>query len=208
MESLKSENFAERERAAADLLVWARERLEGATELLYQRSRTDPEPEVRERCLAVLRELLSDDYQRNGVGFVGIRMNPNTEMVNLADDPKPRFAIRIIQVEAETPAQKSGLVAGDLLLGVNDTFWQQEHTSDVVMAKIKTFKAGTKVSIKLAREGKIVDVPMVLARRPASADFLPFRLGMPITPEETLAIERTAREEHFRRWLAERKSRD
>lgn len=210
LKGLQSENFADRERAQTELLAWTRQQAEASMEALYQQSRTAGEPEVRERCLSVLRELVSDDYQRNGVGFLGIRMNPNTEMINLPDEAKPRFAIRVLQVEPATPAHKSGMVAGDLLLGVNDTLWQQEHTSAFVMEKIKSFKAGTRVSIKLCRDGKIIDLPVVLARRPAAADLLQFQFGMgqQAGPEAAAAVERAAREEHFQRWLAERKSRE
>jgi len=210
LEGLKSETFAERERAEADLLAWTRQHSDAALEDLYQQSRTAGEPEVRERCLAVLRELVADDYLRNRVGFLGIRMNPNTEMVKLPDEVKPRFAIRMLQVEPDTPAHKSGMVAGDLLLGVNDTVWQQEDTSASVMEKIKSFKAGTRVTIKLCRDGKVMDVPVVLAPRPAVADQLQFQFGMGMQagPETAAAAERAAKEDYFQRWLAERKSRE
>ncbi|MEI6674476.1 MAG: PDZ domain-containing protein [Verrucomicrobiota bacterium] len=210
LQGLKSETFAERELAESELLAWTRQHVEAALEDLYQQSRTAGEPEVRERCLAVLRELVADDYLRNRVGFLGIRMNLNTEIVNLPDAAKPLFAIRVLQVEPGTPAHKSGMVAGDLLLGVDDTLWQQEHTSGFVMEKIKSFKAGTRVSIKLCRDGKVIDVPVVLAPRPAVADQLQFQFGMGMQagPEAAAAAERTAKEDNFRRWLAARKSRE
>ncbi|MCX6874227.1 MAG: PDZ domain-containing protein [Verrucomicrobia bacterium] len=210
MEGLKSEQFAERAAAEAELLAWTRQRPEAAMEELYQQSRTAGEPEVRERCLSVLRDLLTDEYLRDGVGYMGILMNPMTELVNIAGAAKPRFAIRILQVVPDSPAQKSGLLMGDLMLGVDAAVWQQDDTSEVVSKKIKSFKAGTQVSIKLFRNGNIVDVPLVLARRPAAADLqqLQFGPGMQISPEAAAAAERAAKEEYFRRWLAERKSRD
>ena len=210
LEGLKEEQFAAREQAQAELLAWTRQRPDASMDELFKQSRAAADPEVRERCLAVLRELVSDEYLRNGVGYVGIRMNPNTEIVNVPGEAKPWFAIRILQVEPGTPAQKSGMLAGDLLLGVNDTVWQQEHTSEFVSSTIKSLKAGTRVSIKLFRDGKIVDVPVELARRPAAADLLQlqFGMGMQISPEAAAAADRAAKEDNFRRWLAERKSRD
>lgn len=212
LEGLKSEKFAEREQAEAELLAWTRQRPEASMESLYQQSRTADDPELRGRCLSVLRELVSDEYLRNGVGYIGIRMNPNTEAVNVAGEAKPRFAVRVLQVEPGTPAQKAGLLGGDLLLGVDDTAWQQEDTSAVVSEKIKSLKAGTRVSVKLFRDAKIVDVPLVLARRPAAADLLQFQFGfgggMQVSPEAAAAADRAAKEDYFRRWLAARKAKD
>ena len=210
-EGLKSEKFAERERAQAELLAWTRQRPDASMEALYQQSRTAEDPELRQRCFSVLRELVTDEYLRNGVGYIGIRMNPNTEAVNVPDEAQPRFAVRVLQVEPGTPAQKAGLVGGDLLLGVDDAVWQQEDTSASVSEKIKSLKAGTRVTIKLFRDGKIVEVPLVLARRPAAADLLQFQFGLggfQISPEAAAAADRAAKEDYFKRWLAARKARN
>jgi predicted metalloprotease with PDZ domain len=211
LEELKAENFAARERAEAELLAWTRQRADASLEALYQQSRSAADPELRERCLSVLRELVTDEYLRNGVGYVGIRMNPNTEAVNVPGEAKPRFAIRVLQVEPATPAHKAGLLGGDLLLSVNDAVWQQADTSAIISEKIKSFKAGTEVTLKLFRDGNIVAVPLVLGRRPAGADLLQFQFGlggMQASPEAAAAAERTARQEYFRRWLAARKTKD
>lgn len=211
MDGLKSEKFAEREQAQEKLLAWTRQRPDDSPEALYQQSRSADDPEQRQRCFAVLRELVSDEYLRNGVGYIGFRMNPNTEAVNVPGEAQPRFAVRVLQVEPDTPGQKAGLLGGDLLLGVNDAVWHQEDTSAVVSEKIKSFKAGTRVTLKLFREGKIVEMPLVLARRPAAADLLQFQFGfggIQITPEALAAADRAAKEEYFRHWLGARKARD
>ena len=214
MQGLQAEEFTAREQAQAELLAWARQRPDDTPELLYQQSRTAADPERRQRCLGVLRELVSDEYLRNGVGYVGFRMNPNTEAVKVPGEDQPRFAIRVLQVEPDTPGHKAGLLGGDLLLGVDDTIWHQEDTSAVVSEKIKALRAGTKVTLKLFRDGKLVDMPLVLARRPAAADLLQFQFqfggfgGGQITPEALAAAERAAKEEYFRHWLAARKAKD
>ena len=211
MEGLKSEEFAEREQAQAELLAWTRQRPDDAPEALYQQSRTAAEPEQRQRCFGVLRELVTDEYLRNGVGYVGFRMNPNTEAVKVPGEDQPRFAVRVLQVEPDTPGQKAGLLGGDLLLGVDDIVWQKEDTSLVVSDRIKSFKAGTKVTLKLFREGKVVELPLALGRRPAAADLLQFQFGLgglQIGPEAIAAADRAAKEEYFRHWLAARKARD
>ena len=211
MQGLQAEKFAAREQAQAELLAWARQRPADAPELLYQQSRVAADPEQRQRCLGVLRDLVADEYLRNGVGYVGFRMNPNTEAVKVPGADQPRFAIRVLQVEPDTPGHKAGLLGGDLLLGVDDTTWHQEDTAAVVSDKIKAMKAGTRVTLKLFRDGKLVDMPLVLARRPAAADLLQFQFGfggMQITPETLAAAEHAAKAEYFRRWLAARKAKD
>ncbi len=218
LQCLKSEQFAEREQAQAELLAWTRQRPDTSPEALYQLSRTADDPEQRERCLAVLRELVTDEFLRNGVGYIGFRMNPNTEAVNVPGEAAPRFAMRVLQVEPDTPGQKAGLLGGDLLLGVDDTVWHQDDSSIVVSDKIKSFKAGTRVTLKLFREGKVVELPLVLGRRPAAADLLQFGLfgglgglgGVPMqaSPEAVAAAEHAARDDYFRHWLAARKAKD
>jgi C-terminal processing protease CtpA/Prc len=208
VEQLNSEQFAVRQGAEAELLKWSRQQPGEAMDELYRQSRVAPDPEVRERCLRVLKELINDEYLREGVGYLGVRMNGFTEVIMIAGEPKPRFAIRLIQVEEETPARKAGLIAGDLLLGVNDTNWTQGDTSETVSEAIQSYKAGTEVKIKLFRDGKVVELPVVLGRRPAAADLL--RIGglglMPAGPEVAEAAEKVAREAYLRRWLARKKA--
>lgn len=199
---LQSEKFAERETAEAGLLAWGRQRADEAMDEFYRQSREAAEPEVRQRCHDVLRELVVDDYLRNGVGYLGVRMNPALEQVMVAGEAKPRFAIRLLQVEMDTPAKQAGLVAGDLLLGVNDRMWGANDQSEEATKVIKGFKAGAKVTISLFRDGKVVEIPVVLGRRPAFAD-VPMLLGfgeMP-GPDAIKQAEEAAREEYFRRWL-------
>lgn len=206
IEGLKSEKFADREKAEAELLKWSQQQPGEAMDELYRQSRVAADPEVRARCFGALRELINDEYLRNGVGFLGVQMNPFTEVVMVAGEAKPRFAIRLILVQPETPARKAGLVAGDLLLGVNDTVWRQDHTSEIVSDAIQSYKAGTEVTIKVFREGKVVEIPVVLGRRPAAADLLLMGgLGLGGGPAAAEAAENAAREAYLRRWLARKK---
>src|ERR1035437_2622615 len=54
---LSADQFSEREKAQAEVLLWARQDAAAAKDLLYDLSRTHGEPEVRRRCLSVLRVL-------------------------------------------------------------------------------------------------------------------------------------------------------
>ena len=59
---LRAEEFRKRESAQAQLLTWAREQREPAIDELLLQSRIADDPEVRERCLGVLRDLVGDEY--------------------------------------------------------------------------------------------------------------------------------------------------
>ena len=74
--NLGSEEFRKRESAQAELLAWARERPEVAMDELFRQSRVADNPEVRERCLAVLRELVNDEYSE---GWRGLYWDPDAE---------------------------------------------------------------------------------------------------------------------------------
>ena len=64
--NLKAEAFLKRESAQAELLAWARGHPELAMDELFRYSKVADDPEVRERCLAVLHELVNDEYQKEG----------------------------------------------------------------------------------------------------------------------------------------------
>jgi predicted metalloprotease with PDZ domain len=199
---LAAEDFRTREQAQAGLLAWSRERPAQAMDLLYLESRRAPDPEVRERCLAVLRELVIDDYLKEGEGYIGIRMQDET--ANVPGDPKPRRVIRVIQVVENSAASQAGLRINDLVCGLQEKIWHDAAASQPFSETIRQFKPGSRVVLKVLREGKLLEVPVKLGRRPLFADnpFLdPRQLDME-------AAERAAKEAHFQRWLERRKMRE
>lgn len=215
---LLSEKFAERQSAQADLLGWARQQAPEVMEEFYRQSRTAGEPEVRERCLAVLAELVGDEYLRGRPGYLGVKMDVAVKELQLPGEAKLRYAIRLDHVEPESPAAKAGLVVGDLLVGINGRTWTAEDTPQTITGWIKGFKNGEKVTVWLARENKLVEVPVALGGRPAIADqqiligpgvmlgpgVLGGGVGLP-DAETVAAAERMARQEYFREWLARKK---
>lgn len=200
--NLKSEEFRKRETAQSELLTWARERPEQAMDELFRQSRVADDPEVRERCLAVLRELVSDEYLREGEGYIGIRMQD--ELANVPDDPKPRAVIRVIQVVDDSAAEKAGIRINDLIVGIGDQIWREGGASLPFTGVIRQLKPNSKITLKILRDGKLMDTEVKLGRRPLMADNLFF-----MDPQTDLdAAERAAKEAYFRRWLEQRKSRE
>ena len=197
--ALKSQEFREREAAELELLAWGRQQPEPAMTELLRQSRIADDPEVRERCLSVLRDLVTDEYLKDGDGYIGISMQNDTAVV--PGDPDPCSVIRVTNVVADSAGLRAGLKMNDLIAGLNGQFWHEGPAAEPFAAKIREMKPGTKVTLKLLRDGKLVTLEVVLGKRPPSLNNL-FQNGPNFDPE---AIERADREAYFRRWLSQRK---
>ena len=198
--NLNSENFRTRETAQAELLAWARERRIEAMDEFFTQSRAATDPEVRERCMAILRELVLDDYLKEGEGYIGIRMRD--EFANVPDDPRARGVVRVIEVVPDSAAQKAGLEMNDLIASLDGHVWHEEPASLAFGEKIRQLKPGTKVKLKVLREGKLLDIEVSLGRRPLIAD-TPFFDDRQIDIE---ALEKTSKDAYFRKWLERKKA--
>jgi len=200
LQRLNAEGYRAREDAQAELLAWARRHPVEALDLLYRQSRAAEDPEVRERCLGVLRDLVNDEYSREGEGFIGISMRNEVGMV--PGDPKPRGVIRVVHVVPDSAADRAGLRINDLIVGLNDLVWREEQPSQPFSERIRQMKPDTKVALKVLREGGLVTVEVKLGRRPLVADN-PFLDQRQVDLE---AAEKAAKDAYFRRWLERRKA--
>ncbi len=167
---------------------------------LFRQSQTAADPEVRARCLAVLKELVTDDYFKEGEGYIGIRMQD--EFANFPGEAKQRAVIRVTQVVPDSAAEKAGVALNDLIGELDGKVWHEQPMSLSFGDKIRQQKPGTKVRIKVLRDGKAVDLAVILGRRPLIAD-TPFFSDEEVDME---AMERTAKDAFFRRWLDRKKS--
>lgn len=193
LSQLGAEQFRTREAAELELLAWARQRPEAAMDQLLRESRAHGEPEVRERCLAVLKELVNDEFLRDGEGYVGISMRDDTLMV--PGDDRLRHVIRVMHVMRESAAHKAGIVAGDVIVGTSEDTWYDGRASEQFSVKIQRMRPKTRVVLKLLRENEVVDVAIALGRRP---DENAMRQGDPRVAE---AAARRARDDFFEAWL-------
>lgn len=195
LSGLGSQQFREREMSQAELLDWAREQPASVMDELLRQSRVAGDPEVRERCLNVLRELVTDEYLKEGEGYIGIGLKD--EVSDVPGEPNPRGVIRILQVQSDSPAERAGIRQTDLIVGINGEVWHEA----LFREKVRMMKPNTKVDLKILRDGGLVELKVILGRRPLSADSQPFS-GRMFDPE---AMERAAKEAYFRRWLSLRK---
>lgn len=193
LSSLASRQFREREVAQVELLDWARAQPGPVMDDLLKQSRVADDPEVRERCLGVLRALVTDEYLNEGEGYIGIGLQD--EIADVPGEPKPRGVIRVLQVQAGTPAERAGIRQNDLIVGINGEVWQEV----LFRENVRMMKPNAKVDLKILRNGGLVDLKVTLGRRPPDPQFFN---GQIFDPE---AMERAAKEAYFRRWLSQRK---
>ncbi len=197
---LKSEEFRKREAAQEQLLVWSLLQPKAAMDALFQQSRMADDPEVRERCLAILRKLVDDEYSKDGEGFIGIEMR-DEELV-LPGNAKSLGVIRVTRVVRDSAAAKAGLQLNDLILGFDDHVWDEKLISLPFREQIRQLKPNSKITLNLMRKGKSLSLPVTLGRRPPMVDNLPFGERV----EDPAAVEQAAKDNYFRHWLERRKA--
>jgi len=193
---LGAEQFSVRETAQKDLLAWAREQGEPAMDELFRQSRKAGEPEVRLRCLAVLREMVMDDYMKSGEGYLGISMQD--DIAQVPGDAKPRNVIRLALVVQDSAAQHGGLQANDQIVGLNGEVWHDTPASLPFTTKVRAMKPGTQVTLQYMRNGVVHEGKFKLSRRPADAN-------NPFMAQDPEALEKMARDDYFRQWMEQRK---
>lgn len=192
---LASQQFRDREIAQVELLTWARLQPAPAIDELLRQSRMAIDPEVRERCLNILRILVTDEYLKEGEGYLGIMLKDDVS--DIPGEPKPRGVIRVLMVQPDSPAEHAGIRQNDMIVGTNGEIWQ-----DVTFrANIKKMKPNREVDLKILRDGGWINLKVPLGRRPAFADnsFFPGQIY------NLEAAERAAKEAYFRHWLSLRK---
>lgn len=193
MSKLSAEEFKVREEAQRDLLNWAREHEEQAPALLFEHHRKSDDPEVKFRCMEILKDLARDGYARHGKGFIGIQMMD--EMVAVPGEEQPKAAIRITSVLPGLAAEKAGLKAGDLIVGINGKGWPPPAT-ETMREQVMDMKPTTKITLQVLRDQKVEDVDVTLVKRPITADN-PMLERMPGRAAE---LEERMWEEYFQRW--------
>ena len=193
LEKLADDEFKVREQAQADVLGWARKHEGEAPGLLFGAHRNSKDPEVRIRCMEILKDLARDGYAQHGKGFIGIQMRD--EMVLMPGGNQHQAAIRITFILPGLAAEKAGLKVGDLLVGINGKTWPSPAT-DFMRQQVMDMKPTTKITVQVLRDEKVEDVEVTLVRRPLTADN-PMLERM---PGRAADAEKQAWEEYFQEW--------
>lgn len=202
LSGMGSPEFKVRELAEEDALEWGRKHRQAALESLLKHSRVGPDPEVRARCLSVLKELVNDEYLNAGEGFMGISMLDEISLV--PGDPKPRQVIWISRILKASAAEKAGLLINDRISGIDGTRWYGDLAVESFSKIIKAKKPSSKVLLEVLRDKELISVQVILGKRPANIDLLMMDKQNP----DAEAAENEARDRFFSQWLERQKEGD
>ena len=194
VEGLGAEDFKEREISQKLLLEWANTEAKTPAPALFKLSQTSLDPEIRQRCLNVLRSLSDQDYFTHGKGFLGITMQ--SEAIKLPDQENPQPAIRITNVVKDSPADSSGLQVDDVIIALGGKPFKGEVPDEAFRDAIAAMKPLDEVTLQVRKaNGDLEAVKVILTRHPGN-DFAGF-------PQNMRMLDQRARQQHFEMWLKE-----
>ncbi|BDS05843.1 hypothetical protein NT6N_08830 [Oceaniferula spumae] len=179
LEKMASDEFTTRELGFSELKKWSMENLNASPEQLYKTWKNIADPEVKTRCFSLMKGAVIQRKFGRGKGFVGVRM----EDVTIPGKPGDAgiIGVRITQVVPNTPAQKAGLTAGDVVIGVDEVDFNKMPKAQVQAGAVEVFSAYIQskhpedvITLHIMRGGKKIEKKVRLMLRPADADIDPF----------------------------------
>ena len=201
-EKMASEEFKVREEGQRELREWAKKNTKTAPEILHDAWKQKVDPELKSRCFDVMRETVLLRRFGPGPGFVGIQM---VSIILQAEKPDEvaAVAVRISNVLPNTPGKRAGLLAGDIIVGIDQVDLNKPAEGELrfgaderLTAYIKSKHPDDVITLRILRLGKKMDKDVKLMLRPDSADILGFGQKGPSRKE--------VREQFFQTWLKER----
>lgn len=198
---LGSADFRKREDAQGKLLDWAKKSPEPAMLEFLEQSRDASDPEIRERCYEILRILVDAEYMKEGEGYIGVALALTDEILTVPGDLKPRYAIRVIEVRADTPGEAAGVQLNDMIVALEGGVWRNTGASSLFRERVKTMKPNSRAKLSILRNGEVLELKVTLGRRPVMADL--FINGQDF---DTETAEREAKDVYFKLWLSKRKT--
>ena len=203
--ALGSEVFQEREAAQDKLSAWARGDVALAIRELIAIVVREEDPEIGNRCLNVLRELAEDDYLKEdgaqgylgiGIGQVGLQVAPAGPA---------RFGVIVTRADQGSPAAAAGIRAGDLIVSVNGTGWNDALLAGEGLRRaVGAIKPGGEAAVTVLRGDQLMEFTVTLGRRPELVVENGF-FGAPLVVPIPAELEKNDRELFFKRWLLEKR---
>jgi len=123
-------------------------------------------------------------HKRVARGYLGVIIQPVDETIARAMGlPEPKGAL-VSQVNPNTPAEKAGIKAGDIIVKYNGA---EIHRFNELPVKVSTTPPGSKVTLEVIREGKPLTFTLTLAELPENIE------GEQAPPEEGESEENVER---------------
>jgi S1-C subfamily serine protease len=108
----------------------------------------------------VVEALLSHGKVRRG--YLGIGAQPVRLPAALAQQLDQEIGLMLVSVEPGSPAEKSGLLLGDILVGLND---YTVETIDELLMLLSGERVGTEAVVRIVRGGQLMDVAVTVGER-------------------------------------------
>ena len=108
-------------------------------------------------ALSILRQL--SDGGKVTRGWLGVAIQQLSPELMQAFKLEDNSGALIADVIADSPAKKAGLKRGDIIVGFNG---EKVHESSELPRLVATMPPGTNVTVDVIREGKVLEVPVVL----------------------------------------------
>jgi C-terminal processing protease CtpA/Prc len=198
LEGLASEQFKRREESQAAIEKWVNEKGTAAVAAIHKLYVATDDPEVRSRCLRVLRIQSDIDYLKDGIGYLGVGLDEIS--INLPGEEKPRIAILIVSIGTGSQAKAAGLKVGDVITSMDGKKWDKQGGMYDFMNTIASYKPMRKVVFEVKRQGeeKLLDITVTLGKRP-----LENLNAMDLNLHEQ--VDKEARDKHLAEWLKKQK---
>jgi membrane-associated protease RseP (regulator of RpoE activity) len=196
LEGLASEQFNVRESSQAEIEKWVDEKGQVGVAAIYRVHRDSDDPEVRLRCLRVLRSRSDKDYMNEGQGYLGLQLAD--EILDLPGNDKPKTGIRVNYVMPGSQAELAGIKAGDVIVSMDG---KKVGSTDEFIKTVASYKPLRKVVFLMKRLGEdpLIEVTVILGKRPVQDLRMMYYSDLG-------KLEQDARDKHFEEWLKKQKT--
>lgn len=199
LDGLSSEQFEIRETSETELQKWINQQGLPGIKAICKVQQESNDPEVRFRCLRVLRSQSDKDYLKDGQGYLGVQLWE--EMLDLPGDKKPRVCLRITYVIPGSQAEIAGIKVGDMITSMDGSKWYERGAIEQLIQTVASYNPLKKVVFEIKRAGadELIEVPVILGKRPVK--------DLRAMYESDLQkLEKEARDRHFDEWLKKQKA--
>jgi S1-C subfamily serine protease len=95
-------------------------------------------------------------------GYLGVGAQPVRLQTGLSQQLDQEIGLMLVSIEPDSPAERGGLVLGDILIALDDYPVQMV---DELMMLLNQDRAGREVTLKIVRGGQVLDVTLTVGER-------------------------------------------